>query len=284
MPASRASRSEAFALRVRDFDTPRCKVHLGHRVTEQVNGKIVIRVATPEELGGKTDSAERWPPVPQFVLDRIADHIRSYPARVPDRRCGACGATFSPRTTRHSFCSAACRAKAHRDGLTPEPVEVTSSRDDLVFVTSAGTTPSSSNFRRDVWRPALTRLGEKLVEEAGEDTEAVEIARERAERILSIPFYNLRHTAASLMLDSGMDVVKVAARLGHKKPSFTLDIYARLLPSDETQEDPFAVKMRAGLLTPGGNGAMSRDAEVAKFREFLDQINPDDFLVGGSDL
>lgn len=39
----------------------------------------------------------------------------------------------------------------------------------------------------------------------------------------------LRHTAASLMLSNGLDVLDVQDRLGHSRGSVTLDIYGRVL-------------------------------------------------------
>ena len=46
-----------------------------------------------------------------------------------------------------------------------------------------------------------------------------------------IRFHDLRHTAASLMLNNGVDVLVASRRLGHAKPSITLDVYGHLLPS-----------------------------------------------------
>jgi integrase len=46
-----------------------------------------------------------------------------------------------------------------------------------------------------------------------------------------IRFHDLRHTAASLMLNNGVDVIMVSRRLGHAKPSITLDVYGHLIPS-----------------------------------------------------
>ena len=45
-----------------------------------------------------------------------------------------------------------------------------------------------------------------------------------------IRFHDLRHTAASLMLSSGMAVIRVSQQLGHSKPSTTLDSYGHLIP------------------------------------------------------
>jgi len=44
-----------------------------------------------------------------------------------------------------------------------------------------------------------------------------------------IRFYDLRHTAASLMLNHGIPVIVVSKIFGHAKPSTTLDIYSHLI-------------------------------------------------------
>lgn len=47
----------------------------------------------------------------------------------------------------------------------------------------------------------------------------------------STPLYhNLRHTAASLMLNNNIAPITVARRLGHSRASITLDIYRHLIP------------------------------------------------------
>lgn len=48
-----------------------------------------------------------------------------------------------------------------------------------------------------------------------------------------IRFHDLRHTAASLMLNNGVDVLVVSRRLGHAKASITLDIYGHLIPNSQ---------------------------------------------------
>ena len=61
-----------------------------------------------------------------------------------------------------------------------------------------------------------------------------------------IRFHDLRHTAASLMLNHGIPVIVVSRRLGHAKPSITLDIYGHLLPG--MQEE--AAELMDELITP----------------------------------
>jgi integrase len=43
-----------------------------------------------------------------------------------------------------------------------------------------------------------------------------------------VRFHDLRHTAASLMLNHGIPVIVVSKILGHSKPSITLDNYGHL--------------------------------------------------------
>ena len=47
--------------------------------------------------------------------------------------------------------------------------------------------------------------------------------------------HDLRHTGASLMVSSGVDIVTVSHRLGHAKPSTTLDIYSHALPAKDRE-------------------------------------------------
>jgi len=50
-----------------------------------------------------------------------------------------------------------------------------------------------------------------------------------------IRFHDLRHTAASLMLANNVPVNIVSRRLGHARPSITLDIYSHLIPSQQQE-------------------------------------------------
>ncbi len=48
----------------------------------------------------------------------------------------------------------------------------------------------------------------------------------RKNGLKKITFHDLRHTHASLLTASGFDPVTISKRMGHKKPSMTLDIYS----------------------------------------------------------
>ncbi len=61
-----------------------------------------------------------------------------------------------------------------------------------------------------------------------------------------IRFHDLRHTAASLMLQEGIHPKIVQERLGHSRVSLTLDIYSHVLPAMQQEA---AAKLDE-LLTP----------------------------------
>jgi integrase len=58
-----------------------------------------------------------------------------------------------------------------------------------------------------------------------------------AERIgmPEITFHGLRHTHASQLIASGVDIVTISKRLGHARPSVTLAIYAHMFTSDDSK-------------------------------------------------
>jgi integrase len=92
----------------------------------------------------------------------------------------------------------------------------------LIFTTKNGTPIHYRNLLRDF---------KLLLKKAGLPT---------------IRFHDLRHTAASLMLNHGVPVIVVSRRLGHAKPSITLDVYGHLLPSMQLE----AAQLIDELITP----------------------------------
>jgi integrase len=55
-----------------------------------------------------------------------------------------------------------------------------------------------------------------------------------SKKLPRVSFHALRHTHASILIRAGVDVLTISKRLGHHKPSVTLDLYAHILPgSDE---------------------------------------------------
>ena len=93
---------------------------------------------------------------------------------------------------------------------------------DLIFPSNKGTPLEPSNMRRDFNR---------VLEKAG---------------LAKIRFHDLRHTAASLMLNNGIPVIVVSKVLGHSKPSITMDIYGHLY--NRMQDE--VVRLMDELVTP----------------------------------
>lgn len=57
----------------------------------------------------------------------------------------------------------------------------------------------------------------------------------RDSNVTSIRFHDLRHTHASILISEGVDIVKVANRLGHANPKITLETYAHLIPNQDNE-------------------------------------------------
>lgn len=82
---------------------------------------------------------------------------------------------------------------------------------DLIFTSSGGGPIHYTNWRSRVWVPATQRAG-----------------------LEGVRYHDLRHAHASLLIDAGIDPVKVSRRLGHSRTSITVDRYSHLLDRDET--------------------------------------------------
>lgn len=93
---------------------------------------------------------------------------------------------------------------------------------DLIFTSSIGSAIDQSNLLKDYY---------EILEKAG---------------LPRIRFHDLRHTAASLMLNHGVPVIVVSKILGHSKPSVTMDIYGHLYM--EMQDE--AAQIMDDLVTP----------------------------------
>ena len=93
---------------------------------------------------------------------------------------------------------------------------------DLVFPSTNGTPVHPANLRRAF---------RKLLEGSS---------------LPKIRFHDLRHTAASLMLNYGVPLLVASKRLGHAKPSITMDVYGHLIPSRQEE----AVLVMDELMTP----------------------------------
>lgn len=93
---------------------------------------------------------------------------------------------------------------------------------DLIFPSSVGTPMDHSN---------LVKNFKRLIRLAG---------------LPEIRFHDLRHTAASLMLNHGVAPIIVSRRLGHSRVSITLDTYGHLMPELQSE----AADLMDELITP----------------------------------
>jgi integrase len=74
---------------------------------------------------------------------------------------------------------------------------------------------------------------------------------------VSLTFHGLRHTHASLLLDAGESVKTVQLRLGHAKPSITLNIYSHAIGDDDAGE---ADRLDASLSSGRSSKSSSKPA------------------------
>jgi hypothetical protein len=82
---------------------------------------------------------------------------------------------------------------------------------DFVFRAPGGATLRVSNFRRNVWLPAV-----------------------RAANLDGLRIHDLRHTAVAQWIAAGASPKEVAQRAGHTSVSFVLDRYGHLFPEADT--------------------------------------------------
>jgi integrase len=66
----------------------------------------------------------------------------------------------------------------------------------------------------------------------------------RRRKLTGPNFHALRHAHASHLLKDGVDIKAISRRLGHSRASFTMDVYAHLMPG---QDEEAAKRTDAGL-------------------------------------
>jgi integrase len=115
------------------------------------------------------------------------------------------------------------KLKKQRENQDLEKMEAESwEENDLIFPSRSGTPMDQSN---------LLKSFKSLIRKSG---------------LKEIRFHDLRHTAASLMLNHNVPVIIVSKRLGHSKVSVTLDTYGHVM--NELQDE--AAELIDDLITP----------------------------------
>ena len=97
---------------------------------------------------------------------------------------------------------------------------------------------AAQNEHRLAWGKAWTDNDLVFPGPLGEPYPARDVSRRfstivRKAHLEPLRFHDLRHTAASLMLRSGIGPKIVSDRLGHATVAFTLDTYAHVLPDQQ---------------------------------------------------
>lgn len=75
-----------------------------------------------------------------------------------------------------------------------------------------------------------------------------------------ITFHGLRHTSATILLASGINIKNVAERLGHSRASTTSDIYAHAIP----KIDKDASNIFSNILNGSGSGSEDTNIRLVK--------------------
>ena len=116
--------------------------------------------------------------------------------------------------------------RAHRAAQAQEKLKAGSAYTDLdlVFATLLGQPLDERNMVQRSFKPLLAK----------------------AELPKTVRLYDLRHTAATLMLASGASPRTVAERLGHASAKMTLDVYAHVL---QPQRDDLTSNLEAALFS-----------------------------------
>ena len=81
-----------------------------------------------------------------------------------------------------------------------------------MFPAPDGTALRYSTFTRGPWRQAVKAAG-----------------------LDGLTFHALRHTHASLSIRAGANVIALSRRLGHSKPSITLDVYGHVFDDSDSE-------------------------------------------------
>ncbi|MFH9587914.1 tyrosine-type recombinase/integrase [Streptomyces luteogriseus] len=209
--ASGLRQGEVFGLEVDCIDFLRREVTVRQQLIVPDKDADAAEDETPEPYLGepKTHESYRTVPLVGLAVDALAAHLQQYPATAVDIEDRT-----DPRKPR--------RRKAH-----------------MLF-----TTDRSDVIKRASWSHVWTRMEERANEALGKaygEAYAAWVQRGRPDGQEPAPvrvpdgasMHDLRHFYASALIKNRESVKTVQRRLGHSKPSITLDIYTHLWPDDE---------------------------------------------------
>jgi integrase len=131
-------------------------------------------------------------------IPRYGDTPRKYLYRDPKSPAG-----FRKVPLPDWLCEAIAQMLAERAAERGTPIDPM----EPLYLNAIGKPYPGDGFRDHVFYPAVSAAG-----------------------LRRIRLYSLRHSAASLAIESGASVLAVAERLGHAEPSVTLNVYGHLFP------------------------------------------------------
>lgn len=159
--------------------------------------------------------------------------------------------------------------KTHRDrtvavpGFLAEQIAAhigDAAHNSLLFTTKNGRPLRLSNWRSQVWRPAV---------EASRTSDTLRP-------------HDLRHFCASVLIHSGASPVMVARQLGHSSPRVTLDIYSHLFPTDlDTMADRLDIARRDAIATHARHEGQDGDSSNYSKTQESPELSGDSKGSGG---
>lgn len=209
--ASGLRQGEIFGLEVDCIDFLRREVTVRQQLITPDKDADADENETPEPYLGepKTHESYRTVPLVGLAVDALAAHLQQYPAAVVDIEDRT-----DPRKPK--------RRKAH--------MLFSNDRNEVI--------------KRASWTWVWSRMEERANEALGKgyaEAYAAWVQRGRPKgqepAMVRVPdgasMHDLRHFYASALIKNRESVKTVQRRLGHSKPSITLDIYTHLWPDDE---------------------------------------------------
>ncbi|OSP41535.1 site-specific integrase [Streptomyces sp. 13-12-16] len=209
--ASGLRQGEVFGLEVDCIDFLRREVVVRQQLVTPDKDVDADEGEVPEPYLGepKTHESYRTVPLVGLAVDALAAHLQQHPAAVVDIE----------------------------DRTDPRKPKRRTAR--MLFTTERGDVLKRANWSH-VWARTEERANEAL-SKAYAEAYAAWVQRGRPEgeepALVRVPdgtsMHDLRHFYASALIKNRESVKTVQRRLGHSKPSITLDIYTHLWPDDE---------------------------------------------------
>lgn len=187
------------------FSAEQARALLHASADDRLGALYAVALATGARQGELL--ALRWPDVD---FDNGAVRIRRTLVRTGGRHELGEPKTASSRRSIPIGAATIDALRAHRRAQAQERLRIGGvwQDGDLVFPSVVGTPLDGGNLLKNSYYPLLARVG-----------------------LPRLPFHNLRHTAATLLLAAGTHPKIVAERLGHSTPTVTLNVYSHVTPT-----------------------------------------------------